>query len=77
MMGLYIFEGGITRPERGAWLKEPRFVPTGDVDEIIDEIPRPEGYIIMPSTYENNIRGPFVISVSSQNEFTLNRMDEE
>ena len=35
----------------------------------------PDGYIVMPTTYEPGKMGPFIISVSTDVEFTLTQLD--
>jgi len=48
------------------------FVPMNEYSETIELDGNPEGYIIMPTTYKPKLKGPFVISVSTDVEFTLN-----
>jgi len=31
----------------------------------------PDGYVIMPATYEDKITGPFIISISTDVDFTI------
>jgi hypothetical protein len=47
-------------------------------NEISEELPLegvPEGYIIMPTTYEPEKFGPFILSVATDSEFTLTALD--
>ena len=48
-----------------------KFVPWNEVSEELQLEGIPEGYVIMPTTYEPNKFGPFIISVSTDVEFTL------
>lgn len=77
MMGIYIFDAAIGKPAVDSWLRKPEFMPLNEVEEILEEDnPREQGYIIMPTTYESGMKGPFVLSVSSDDEFTLSEMPE-
>ena len=47
-------------------------------NEVADELSldgNPDGYIIMPTTYEPGKMGPFVISVATDVDFTLTALD--
>lgn len=37
--------------------------------------PHPDGYIIMPTTYEPSKLGPFILSVATDVEFTLTPLE--
>ena len=77
MMALYIFDAALMRPIQEKWLRKPEFMPLNEVTEIIDEAqPLPTGYLLMPTTYENNVKGPFMLSVSSDDSFTLTEILE-
>ncbi len=52
-----------------------KFVPWNEVHEEFTMDGNPDGYIIMPSTYEAGKQGPFIISVSTDVEFTLSQLD--
>ena len=72
MMGIYIFDAAIGKPSVDGWIRKPEFMPLNEVEEILEEdTSREAGYIIMPTTYEINMKGPFVLSVSSESEFSL------
>ena len=81
MMGLYIYDGAQTKPTAKSLTMHPKFLPSNELLEVrdsqfIEEKPRPGGYIIMPSTYEPNFMGPFVLSVSSSARFSLSHLQE-
>jgi Calpain family cysteine protease/Calpain large subunit, domain III len=72
MMGIYIFDAVNSKPTVGSWVRKPEFMPLNEIEEILEEdSARENGYIIMPTTYESNMRGPFALSISSENDFTL------
>ena len=76
-MGVYLFDAAVGKPSVEAWIRKPEFMPLNEIEEILEEDnAREAGYIIMPTTYESNIKGPFVLSVSSENEFSLTEMVE-
>lgn len=52
-----------------------KFVPWNEISEELHLEGVPEGYIIMPTTYEPGKYGPFIISVSTDSEFTLTALD--
>jgi len=53
-------------------------MPLNEIVEILDEPnPSPSGYMLMPTTYESGMNGPFVLSVSSENDFTLSEIVEQ
>jgi hypothetical protein len=77
MIGLYIFDGTHKKVTPETLLNEPKFVPMNEFHEMIeDQRANPNGYIVMPTTYEPNITGPFVISVSCDVDFTLTPLAE-
>ena len=72
MMGLYIFEAEAAKMSVESWLRKPEFMPLNEIEEILEkDNARAGGFIIMPTTYESGMKGPFVLSVSSENEFSL------
>lgn len=50
-------------------------MPWNEISEELHLEGVPEGYIIMPTTYEPGKHGPFIISVSTDSEFTLTALD--
>ena len=78
MMGLYVFDELLTRPIKSKLLRDPTFMPINEITEVIeDESPSESGYTLMPATYENGIKGPFILSVSSDDKFTISKVEEE
>jgi len=78
MMGIYIFDAGVAKPSVDSWIRKPEFMPLNEVDEFLEEDSACEsGYIIMPTTYESGMKGPFVLSVNSDDEFTLTEIIEQ
>jgi hypothetical protein len=77
MIGLYIFDGASRKVGPDSLLNEPKFVPMNELHEILEESrANPNGYIIMPTTYEPHITGPFVLSVSCDTDFSLTPIEE-
>lgn len=77
MIGFYVFPYGMTPAEGNLVNKEGRnFIPWNQVDEELLLDPNPEGYIIMPTTYAAGIVGPFIISVSTQVDFTFQQITD-
>jgi hypothetical protein len=77
MLGLYIFDGTHKKVAPETLLNEPNFIPMNEFHEILeDSRANPNGYIIMPTTYEPNIFGPFVLSVSCDTDFTITPINE-
>ena len=56
--------------------KEHKFVPWNQVSLDIMLDGNPDGYIIMPATYESGKVGMFTISVTTDVEFSLREMLE-
>ena len=78
MMGIYIFDAGVAKPSVDNWIRKPEFMPLNEVDEILeDDNAKENGYIIMPTTYESGMKGPFMLSVSSDDDFTLTEIVEQ
>ena len=50
-------------------------MPLNEVSEELTLDGNPDGYIIMPSTYEPGKHGPFIIAISTDVEFTLTQLD--
>lgn len=42
-----------------------KFIPWNEISETLQLDGRQEGYIIMPSTYNPGMKGPFILSVST------------
>jgi hypothetical protein len=56
MLGLYIFDGAQGKINPELLLNTPNFVPMNELHEILEESrANPNGYIIMPTTYEAKI----------------------
>ena len=52
-----------------------KFVPWNEIAEELTLEGNPEGYIVMPTTYEPGKYGPFIISVSTDVDFSLVALD--
>jgi hypothetical protein len=74
MIGFYVFPGNTT-PTKENCRSKVNFVPMNEYSEVLELDGNPEGYIIMPTTYKPKLKGPFIISVSTDVEFTLNILD--
>ena len=73
MIGVYIFKANVHQPTKDDLTNREtlKFVPWCQISEELYLEPNPEGYIIMPTTYEPKKNGPFNLSVSTDVEFTL------
>lgn len=76
MIGLYVYNANL-QPTRDNIVNKQtqKFVPWNEVSEEIPLEGNPDGYVIMPTTYEPGKHGPFIISVSTECEFTLTPLD--
>lgn len=76
MIGFYIYPGNV-QPTKDCLLNKAsqKFVPWNEVSESLMLDGNPDGYIVMPTTYEPGKMGPFIISVSTDVEFTLTQLD--
>lgn len=76
MIGFYVYPGGTTSPKDNIMnLEGKKFVPWNEINEEIVLDGSPEGYIIMTATYESGKQGPFILSVSTDVDFTLTPLD--
>lgn len=73
MIGFYVFPGNITPTKENCITTN--FVPMNELSETLELDGNPEGYIIMPTTYKPKLKGPFIISVATDVEFTLENAD--
>jgi len=74
MIGFYVFPGN-ANPNTKDCRSEMNFVPMNEYSEVLELDGNPDGYIIMPTTYKPKLKGPFIISVSTDVEFSLNVQD--
>ena len=76
MIGYYIYPGNL-QPSKEVLINRDtqKFVPWNEVHSELMLDGNPDGYIVMPSTYEPGKLGPFIISVSTDVEFTLTQLD--
>jgi hypothetical protein len=76
MIGFYVYHAS-QHPSKDNLINKAsqKFVPWNEVAEELTLEGNPEGYIIMPTTYEPGKHGPFIISVSTDCEFTLTPLD--
>eukprot|EP01016_Furgasonia_blochmanni_P040857 TRINITY_DN5246_c0_g1_i5.p1 TRINITY_DN5246_c0_g1~~TRINITY_DN5246_c0_g1_i5.p1 ORF type:complete len:345 (+),score=100.44 TRINITY_DN5246_c0_g1_i5:69-1037(+) len=72
MIGIYVLEKREGKIHISSKRTEETFVPLMELIEehTFNDVSK-NGYIIMPSTYERKIQGVFIISVSSDREFTF------
>jgi len=72
MIGFYVYPGGVTPNQNNLINKETiQFVPWNEITQVITLAGNPEGYVIMPATYESGCTGPFIISVSTDVDFKV------
>jgi hypothetical protein len=78
MMGLYIFPGSTSKVDNVVRLnKDSVFLPMNELTEIFEQSDNiMDGYLLMPTTYEPKVTGPFVISVSSDFDFSLTPLQD-
>ena len=76
MIGFYVYPANIQPTKDNVLNKDTlKFVPWCQYYEEFMLEGLPDGYIIMPTTYEPNKQGPFNISVSTDVDFTLEPQD--
>jgi len=76
MIGFYVYPANIQPTKDNVINKDSlKFVPWCLYYEEFMLEGIPDGYIIMPTTYEPNKQGPFNISVSTDVDFTLEQQD--
>ena len=76
MIGFYVYPANIQPTKDNVLNKDSlKFVPWCQYFEEFMLDGHPDGYIIMPTTYEPNKQGPFNISVSTDVDFTLVQQD--
>ena len=76
MIGFYVYPGNV-QPTKEVIVNRDsqKFVPWNEVASELILDGNPDGFIIMPSTYEPSKYGPFIIAVSTDVEFTLTALD--
>jgi len=76
MIGFYVYSAS-QNPTKDTMINKEsqKFVPWNEISEELFLEGLPEGYIVMPTTYEPGKHGPFIISVSTDSEFTLVPLD--
>jgi hypothetical protein len=72
MIGFYVYPAS-QNPTKDNLVNKTsqKFVPWNEVSEELTLEALPEGYILMPTTYEPGKFGPFIISVATEAEFSL------
>ncbi len=75
MIGFYVYPGNLQPTKEVLINKDLKFVPWNEVSEELMLDGNPDGFIIMPTTYEPGKIGPFIISVSTEVDFTLTQLD--
>ena len=72
MIGFYVYPASLNPTKENLVNRtSQKFVPWNEVSEELSLEGIPEGYIIMPTTYEPAKYGPFIISASTDVEFSL------
>ncbi len=76
MIGFYVYPAS-QHPTKENLINKAtqKFVPWNEVAEELSLDSSPDGYILMPTTYEPGKHGPFIISVSTDVEFTLTPLE--
>jgi hypothetical protein len=76
MLGFYVYPGNQQPTKDNLLNKETqKFVPWNEITSVLEMDGSPDGYILMPTTYEPGLQGPFIVSVSTDVEFTLTSLD--
>ena len=72
MIGFYVYAANTELNKDSILNREGmKFVPWNEISEEIMLDGNPDGYMIMCSTYEPNKLGPFILSLSTDVDFTL------
>ena len=71
MIGFYVYPGNLQPSKEVMINKDSKFVPWNEVYEELSLDGNPDGYIVMPTTYEPGKIGPFILSVATDVEFNL------
>lgn len=76
MIGFYVYPASL-EPSRESIINRDglKFVPWNQISEELMLDGNPDGYIIMCSTYEPQKQGPFILSLSTDVDFSLNAME--
>lgn len=76
MIGFYVYPANVVPTKDNITNREElKFVPWCELSETLNLEFNPDGYIIMPTTYEPSKQGPFNISVSTDVDFQLTQQD--
>lgn len=72
MIGFYVYPGGVAPNQDNIINKEQiQFVPWNELSLLLVLDGNQDGYVIMPATYEARQAGPFILSVSTDVDFSL------
>ena len=76
MIGFYVYSGNV-QPTKEALINKDsqKFVPWNEVSCELMLDGNPDGYIIMPTTSEPGKYGPFIVSISTDVEFSFTQLD--
>jgi len=76
MIGFYVYPAN-AEPSKDSILNKEgtKFVPWNEIQEEMILDGHPDGYIIMCSTYEPQKHGPFILSLSTDVDFTLTALE--
>ena len=76
MIGFYVYPANVDPSKDTILNKEGlKFVPWNEIAEEMILDGHPDGYMIMCSTYEPQKLGPFIVSLSTDVDFTLNALE--
>lgn len=76
MIGIYVYPANVN-PSKDNMINKvtQKFVPWNEISEELPLEGIPEGYIVMPTTYEPDKFGPFILSVATDSDFSLTALD--
>ena len=84
MIGFYVYRANdelskenilnhrVRGPDGQLSQQEIKFVPWNEISEVLELDYNPDGYMIMCSTYDPGKTGPFILSLSTDVNFTIN-----
>ena len=75
MIGIYLIERREQKISIDQIKREPNFLPVNVISEefMLNDV-APNGYYIMPCTYQSRIHGSFILSIGSDRDVVLQAM---
>ena len=78
MLGIYIFKYDTTDWKKKCInLDTVEFMPQNEISiKVVEKDVDPRGFIIMPVTYGEGIKGPFLIMAKCKTKFSFTKLDD-